>query len=228
MPDIEIISHPLCPYAHRLMLIAAAKGWRRGEDYEATYLPYATLRETAPQHSPTGKFPVLKIGGAFRTDETVTAAEYLDGVTGLGLLPSDPGLRLTVREREKTVAALLDTMRRMYAGQTAEGVQAAINEILECLETIDAELAADGTTEKTMRMDVAALGPALVLLTFFPQLREHPRWKGIPRLHGIAKRVAEDPSVKASLCSDYAREFDEFFKMTNSAFPAAVLAHPAA
>ena len=223
MPNIEIVSHPLCPHAHRLTLIATAKGWVRGQDYAVTYLPYATLRQTAPLHSPTGELPVLRVDGALRTDVTVAAAEYLDGETGLGLIPADPDLRLTVREREKRVGALLDTMRGMFAGQTAEGVQAAIDGVFTQLEAIDADLARDGTTEATMRMDMVALEPALVLLSFFPELRDHPRWGRIDRLKGIAMRSLENPLVLNSRCPNYAFEFEEFFKMTHSAFPATVL-----
>ena len=135
----RIVSHPLCPHAHRLTLIATAKGWVRGQDYAVTYLPYATLMQTAPLHSPTGELPVLKVDGVLRTDVTVAAAEYLDGETGLGLIPSDPDLRLTVREREKRVGALLDTMRAMFAGQTAEGVQAAIDGAFGQLGTAGAD-----------------------------------------------------------------------------------------
>ena len=200
MPNIEIVSHPLCPHAHRLTLIATAKGWVRGQDYTVTYLPYATLMQTAPLHSPTGELPVLRVDGALRTDVTVAAAEYLDGETGLGLIPADPDLRLTVREREKRVGALLDTMRGMFAGQTAEGVQAAIDGVFTQLDAIDADLARDGTTEATMRMDMVALKPALVLLSFFPEPRDHPRWERIDRLKGIAMRSLENPLVLDSRC----------------------------
>lgn len=221
MSQIEIISHPLCPHAHRLTLIATAKGWRRGHDYTVTYLPYATLQQSTPQYSPTGALPVLKIDGKLRTDMTTSAAEFLDGVTGLGLVPTDPDLRLTVREREKRVAALLDTMRGMFAGENVEAVKAAVDGVFLQLGRIDADLASDGTSEETMRMDMAALEPALTLLHFFPTLRDDARWDAVPRLKGIMERSSKNPLIQNSVCPNYAQEFSEFFKMTHSAFPAA-------
>jgi glutathione S-transferase len=221
MPHIEIVSHPLCPHAHRLVLIATAKGWQRDKDFKGTYLPYATLQQTVPQHSPTGELPILKVDGELRSTNPMHAAEYLDGVTGLGLVPSDASTRLTVRERESKVGALLDMMRTMFAGPTSEIVKGAVDGVFDRLDAFDAELARDDTTETTMRMDMAALEPALVLLWFFPVLRDHPRWARIPRLHGIARRSIENPWIKMSMCPNYGREFDEFFKMTNSAFPKA-------
>ena len=221
MPQIEIVSHPLCPHAHRLVLIATAKGWRRGEDFRVTYLPYATLRQSIPLHSPTGELPVLKLDGAPRTTNSVHAAEYLDGATGLGLVPQEADLRLRVRERETSVGALLDAMRSMFAGQTVESVKSAVDKVFDRLVDIGADLASDNTTEKTMRMDMAALEPALALLSFYPALRDHARWASVPRLRGILNRSTETPWVRDSMCPNYGGEFQEFFKMTKSAFPQA-------
>lgn len=221
---VEIVSHPLCPHCHRLVLIATAAGWRRGEDYAVTYLPYATLRETAPTVAPGGALPAFYVGGAYRTSRSEAAAEYLDGVTGLGLVPADPARRLTVRERERRASLLLDAMRAMFAEQTPAAVGPAVDAVFDHLDAADADLASDGTTERTMRMDMAALEPAFTLLNFFPQLRDHPRWGRIPRLRDIGRRSGENPWLQASATPSYAHEFEEFFEMTRSAFPAVVLA----
>lgn len=228
MPAIEIVSHPLCPYTHRLRMIAAAKGWTNGKEYTVTDLEYATLPETAPQHSPTGELPVLKLDGVFQTSKTVPIAEYLDGVTGLGLIPTDPALRVTVRERERRAGELLDTMRGMFAGPDAASVNAALDSVFNQLEAIDADLASDGSDERTMRMDMAAIEPALALLLYFPELRDHPRWAKAERLRGIGLRSLENPFVRDTLAPDYAHQFEEFFKLTRSAFPSAVLNRPVA
>jgi glutathione S-transferase len=227
MSKIEIISHPLCPYTHRLRMIAAAKGWTNGNEYTVTNLAYATLPQTIGQHSPSGELPVLKIDGVLQTSKTVPIAEYLDGVTGLGLLPKDPGLRLKVRERERRAGELLDSMRGMFGGQSESDVKAAIASVFAQLEVIDADLASDGTDETTMRMDMAAIEPALALLLYFPELRDHPRWTKVSRLKGIGERALGNPFVRDTLAADYARQFEEFFKMTRSAFPQTVLGRSA-
>lgn len=224
MSKIEIVSHPLCPYTHRLRMIAAAKGWTNGNEFIVTNLAYATLPQTVGQHSPTGELPVLKLDGAFQTSKTVAIAEYLDGVTGLGLLPKDPVLRLKVRERERRAGELLDTMRAMFGGQSEADVKAAIELVFNKLEVIEVDLASDGTDETTMRMDMTALEPALTLLLYFQELRDHPRWAKATRLKGIGERALKNPFVRDTLAANYRHEFNEFFKMTRSAFPQTVLA----
>ena len=206
-------------------MIAAAKGWTNGKELTVTNLAYATLPQTVGQHSPTGELPVLKLDGTFQTCKTVAIAEYLDSVTGLGLLPNDPVLRLKVRERERRAGELLDTMRGMFGSQSEADVQAAIESVFNQLEVIDADLAIDNTDETTMRMDMAAVEPALALLLYFSELRNHPHWQKASRLKGIGERALQNPFVRDTLATDYAHQFEEFFKMTRSAFPQTVLGH---
>jgi glutathione S-transferase len=222
MPHIEIISHPFCPYTHRLVLMATAKGWKAGTDYQITHLPYKNLPQLLPQHSPTGVLPVLKVDGVLRSATTTHIAEYINAQTGLGLLPNDANLRLIVRERELRVGSLLDSMRTMFAGLTVADVHAAVDKAFELLQGIDADLATDGTTEQTMRMEIAALEPAFTLLLFFPVLAEHPHWQRTPRLYGIALLSVQNTWLIESACPNYGFEFEEFFSLTHSAFPEAM------
>ena len=201
---------------------ATAKGWKQGADYQLTHLPYKSLAATLPQVSPTGALPVVKVDGVLRTSTTTAAAEYLDRLTGLGLLPADADLRLTVREREGRVAGLLDTMRIMFAGQTVPAVHAAVDQVFDHLQRIDADLATDGTTEQTMRMDMAALEPAFSLLLFFPVLAEHAHWERMPRLRDVARRSVPEPVVGCVAVSNYGFGIRGVLQHDSFAFPAAM------
>jgi glutathione S-transferase len=220
MPRIEIISHPLCPHAQRLVYIALLKGYTPELDFAVTYLPYAQLRSLVPLHSPSGELPVLKLDGVLRTTNTNHAAEYLDGAGGL--IPLDPELRLQVRERERRAGTLLETMRPMFAAATTQAVNTAVDQVFAQLALWDQDLASEGSTAQTLRMDMVALKPAFSLLMFFPLLAEHAHWRATPRLQNIAKQAVREPQLVAASCPNYAFEFDEFFKMTQSAFSAAM------
>lgn len=97
-----------------LPLFVADRGWTNGREISFIDLDYATLPRTIADHSPTGELPVLKLDGVVHTAKTVAIAEYLDNVTGLGLLPDNALVRLKVREREQRAGALLDTMRLTF------------------------------------------------------------------------------------------------------------------
>src|SRR3954447_1370069 len=114
MMDIEIVSHPLCPHAQRLVLVGLVAGKMPGRDFKMSYLDYATLPRTARLHSPTGELPVLKLDGQPGSTGVDAIAEYLDTVFDAGLLPTAPLVRLRVRGGERLVSNVLDRMRAVF------------------------------------------------------------------------------------------------------------------
>jgi glutathione S-transferase len=224
VPTLEIVSHPLCPFAQRLVLIAHTKGWIRDAHFKVTYLDLKTLRDTVGAYSPTGEVPALRIDHVCRTTTAEHAAEFLDGLSGPALLPSDAAQRLMVRERERKVRVTLDALRQVFAAQSDRALDSAVSTFFGHLTDIDHDLASDGTDDTTMRMDMVALAPAFSLATFHTGFREHRMWDGVPRLRDIARRLAAHPMVAGSRCPNYAAEFATFFEITQSVFPARGLA----
>ena len=221
---IEIISHPLCPFAQRLVLIALAKGWQRDVDFKVTYLDFRTFPQTIVQYSPAGETPVLIVDGVVRSTSAEHAAEYIDALATPALLPVEPSLRLTVRRREQKVANALNTLRTVFTAPEKEALDKAFSEFFAHLADIDRDLTEDGTTEKTFRMDMAALAPVFSLITFHKGFREHKAWEPMPRLREIARGEVANPMVIASRCPNYGEEFNTFFEVTGSAFPKLVAA----
>ena len=219
MARIEIVSHPLCPHAQRLVLVGLANGWQKDRDFKVTYLDLRTLKQAVGAHSPTGEIPAFKIDGVCATTTTEHAAEYFDQVAGGTLMPAEPLTRLLVRERERKVRGALDALRGVFTAPTAEVMSAAIDALFGHLATIDADLARDGTDDATTRMDMVALAPMFSLVTFHRGLRDDPKWDAIPRLRDLGRRIAADPTVIASRCPNYDAEFETFFSVTKSAFP---------
>jgi glutathione S-transferase len=222
MPEIEIVSHPLCPFAQRLVLVAMANGWQRDTNFKVTYLDLRTLKQTAGAHSPSGEIPALKVDGQCRTTTTEQAAEYLDQITGGTLQPVDPAQRLVVRERERKVRATLDALRGVFTSQSPEALTAALDPLFGHLADIDRDLASDGTDDRVIRMDMIALAPVFSLAMAHNGLRNSPRWDAVARLRDIGRRMAEHSVIKASRCPNYADEFATFFAVTISAFRQAI------
>jgi len=215
----EIVSHPLCPHAQRLVLIGLIGGKTPGRDYDLTYLPYATLMQTAPTVSPTGELPVLRIDGELASSNTDAIAEYMDGVLGLGLLPADPAVRLEMRGGERLVATALGRLRDVYAARDRAALDAALDALFAALEPIEARL--DGSADPAALTDLGhvALAPMGSLIDQYALLREHPRWNNLPKVKARLRAASEHPLVRQARCPNYEREFDAFFKMIGSAFP---------
>jgi glutathione S-transferase len=219
MASIEIVSHPLCPFAQRLVLVAIANGWKRDKDFKVTYLAYPTLKDTVGLHSPTGDLPVLKVGGVVASTTTEHAAEYIDLVSGKKLLPDTGEQRIIVRRREQMVRAALDALRSVFTAKTDEILDAGLKSFFGHLHRLNSDCATDNTSENDIRMDIIAMAPMFSLANFHPSLRNHSLWNRIPRLREMGRRLSDDPRVQASRCPYYDAEFKAFFSFSGSAFP---------
>ena len=216
MPSIEIVSHPLCPHAQRLVLIGIMAG--RQDELAVTYLAYPTLPQTAPQHSETGELPVLKLDGTAVSSSTDDAAGYLDRVFGLNLLPDAPEARLRVQTAERRVNAALDALRSVYTVRDQAGLETALAGFFGSLARIERHL--DGANPSALAdLGDVALAPLASLTGQYPALRDYAGWQALPKLSARMDAARADPRVANARCPHYAAEFDAFFALTGSAFP---------
>ena len=216
MPSIEIVSHPLCPHAQRLVLLGIMAG--RRNELVVTYLAYPTLPQTAPQHSETGELPVLKLDGVAVSSSTDDAAGYLDEVFGLHLLPEAPEARLRVQTAERRVNAALDHLRAVYTARDHAELETTVAKFFLSLALIERHLESAEPTILAHLGDVA-LAPLASLTGQYPMLRDHAGWRTLPKLSARMASARADPRVTDARCPDYAAEFDAFFALTGSAFP---------
>ena len=99
MPDIELFSSDLCPYAHRVRLALAEKG----VDFWHTEIDLADKPEWFLVISPLGEVPVIRHEDRFIADSTVIL-EYLEEV-----YPPRPASEGSGQARHR---AVLDEIRR--------------------------------------------------------------------------------------------------------------------
>ena len=93
MPDIELFSSELCPYAHRVRLALAEKG----VDFWHTEIDLADKPEWFLVISPLGEVPVIRHEDRFVADSTVIL-EYLEEVyPSPALRPREPAKRAIAR-----------------------------------------------------------------------------------------------------------------------------------
>src|SRR3989337_1446247 len=95
---LRLISHKLCPYVQRAVIVATEKGI----EFERVDIDLADKPDWFLAISPTGKVPLLEVtetdGSKHVLFESAVIAEYLDEIGGgERLLPADPLLR--ARER---------------------------------------------------------------------------------------------------------------------------------
>ena len=197
MPEIEIYSAALCPFAHRSRLTLLEKG----VPFKLIEIDLQNKPKNFGEISPYGKVPVLKHGDQ-RVWESAIINEYLDeAFPEPPLLPKEPIQRAQARiwinfAETRLFATSGKLLYSPDPQQRAEGIQ----ELPEYLQLIDAEL---------RRMSAAGpywLGTlSLVDLTYYPLFEqwavlEHFRGcqfpSGLDRLKQWWEAVAERESVR--------------------------------
>lgn len=219
MPDIEILSHPLCPHTQRLVIIGLLGGKQPNIDYRLTLVPYASFPQTLPEISPRNReVPVMRIDGVLASDSVDAIAEYMNAVLGLTLLPDDPAERLGVRGAERLVHDGLNQLRSVFTARDRAGLDVALGGFFGALAAIEARLDAADDPAALTHLGHVALAPMGSLVSQYALLRDHPRWAQMPRLRARLRAASLHPVVDRAKCPDYAAEFDNFFRMTGSAF----------
>ena len=84
MSEYELVSFSLCPFVQRSVITLKHKHI----DFDVNYIDLKSPPQWFLEISPMGKVPVLKVNGV-ALFESAVINEYLDEVTGGGLLPKD-------------------------------------------------------------------------------------------------------------------------------------------
>ncbi len=85
MPDLHLISHHLCPYVQRAVIVLSEKEI----PHKRSYIDLADKPGWFTKISPLGRVPILQTGTSVLFESQVIA-EYLDEVTPGSLHPVDP------------------------------------------------------------------------------------------------------------------------------------------
>lgn len=140
--ELELVSFKLCPFVQRSVITLNTKG----VEHKTTYINLDDPPAWFIEASPFGKVPILRVSDGESEEvifESAVINEFLDEVTGGGMMPTDPVQRAlnrawiefasscfmdvydltraaTREEAEQTVATLTGKLERMEA-QFTEG-----------------------------------------------------------------------------------------------------------
>jgi glutathione S-transferase len=203
MPSFRLISHKLCPYVQRAVIVATEKGI----PYERVDIDLANKPDWFLAISPTGKVPVLEVtdddGRVRILFESAVIAEYLDEVSGNRLLPAEPLDRARERAWIEFASATLGDIGQLYSAPTAEAFEAAGQAIERRLSNVEPEIAGPWFGGETFGLVDAAFGPAFRYLDIFERRTGSRIATRSPKVDAWSKALAERPSVSGAVPSDY-------------------------
>lgn len=207
---LRLISHKLCPYVQRAVIVAT----EHGISFERVDIDLANKPDWFLKLSPTGKVPLLEVteadGSVHILFESAVIAEYLDEISGQPLLPADPLVRARQRAFVELASATLGDIGRLYSAPTKAEFDAARTWLDRRFGTLETEVAGPWFGGEQFGLVDAAFGPAFRYLDVFEARIGTPLVQLAPTVADWRAALAGRPSVKTAVSADYSDRLVSF------------------
>ena len=205
---IELVSHPLCPFVQRSVILLLEKG----VSFEFRPIDLKNKPEWFLALSPRGKVPVLVVqaeSASARTAlfESDVINEYLDETNPPRLLPDDPLARARLRGFVEVANDLFATTIPIAYGQTEEKFREGREAAARILARVEGELAGDYFAGGRFGLVDVAFAPVLHRFELLTSKTGITFVAGTPKVEGWAKRVIARPSVQGSVVPDFVERY---------------------
>ena len=202
-PRLVLVSHLLCPYVQRAMILLAEKRI----PFERIDIDLAHKPEWFLEVSPLGKTPVLLVDDQ-PIFESGVICEYLDETVAPRLHPADPLERARHRAWMEFSSATLNAIGALYAAPDAPGLRAKADELRAKFALVEAELRSHADAGPwfggaDFGLVDAAFGPVFRYFDVFDTLEDFGVFEGAPRVHTWRAALAARPSVRRAVREDY-------------------------
>ncbi|MDA0241624.1 MAG: glutathione S-transferase family protein, partial [Proteobacteria bacterium] len=160
---IELISHHLCPYVQRAIIILAEKNI----PHTRTYIDLANKPDWFVDLSPIGKVPLLRIESVCLFESAVIC-EYLDEITPASLHPNAPLEKAYHRSWIEFASSILNVIAAFYNAPDHKAFEDSRTALVRKFYKLDDNLS-DGPFfgGKNFHMVDAAYGPVFRYLDVF-------------------------------------------------------------
>lgn len=211
LKSLTLVSHALCPYVQRAVIVALEKAIA----FERLVIDLADKPAWFVERSPTGKVPLLMVGDV-TLFESSAIAEFIDEISGGGLLPEDPIERARHRAWIEFASGTLAEIAGLYAALGADAFSARREALATRFQRISGEVKGPWFGGEGFGIVDAAFAPVFRYLDAFER---HAGLFLLPGLPGLAKwrdRLSRRASVKAAVVPDYATRLRTFLSSRNS------------
>ena len=211
MPQfLRLISHRLCPYVQRAVIVATEKQI----PFERVDIDLAAKPDWFLRISPTGKVPVLEVtdsdGSTHILFESAVIAEYLDELAGEPLLPREPLSRARQRAWIEFASATLADIGKLCSAADERAFDVAARAVDARLLNLEQQVEGPWFAGERFGLVDAAFAPAFRYLDLFD------RQLGTELIHrpsGVrtwSDALAGRESVRTAVAADYPERLIDF------------------
>jgi glutathione S-transferase len=199
MAKLKLISFKICPFVQRSVILLKEKNI----DFDIAYIDLSEPPEWFLALSPTGKVPVLEVGGKVLFESAIIS-EYLDEVNPPSLHPADPLEKAQNRAWMEFTSPLYMAFFKLMMSKTkeaGEGVIADAHKQLDTLEKI--KINAPWFNGDDFSMVDVSIAPLFMRLTFLKQHFKLDLLEGRSNLQIWSDKILARESVINSVVDDF-------------------------
>ena len=210
MSGLRLISHALCPYVQRAVIVLMEKGVA----FERVDVDLAAKPDWFLRLSPLGRTPVLQVGvePSQALFESAVICEYLDETHPPRLHPDGPLGRARERAWMEFGSAMLSGIAVLYSAADEAALQRAYAALRSRFEQLEAALGGreeEGPWFAGRRFGLvdAVFGP---VFRYFDVIPPEALFDALPRVQAWRERLAGRPSVREAVAPGYAERLRGF------------------
>ncbi len=190
MSEFHLISHHLCPYVQRAVIVLTEKDI----PHQRTYIDLAAKPDWFVKISPLGRVPILQTDSAVLFESQVIA-EYLDEITPGSLHPADPLEKARHRSWIEYASETLNAIGGFYNAPDAETFEAKRGALQQKFQRIEQEIAGPFFNGDQFRLIDGVWGTVFRYLDVFDRLADFNLIAGLEKVPEWRKVISARSSV---------------------------------
>lgn len=211
-PPLELVSHALCPYVQRAVIVLTEKGI----PHMRTYVDLGDTPPWFKEISPLGKVPLLRVGDEVLFESAVIC-EFLDESYGPRLHPENVLQRARHRAWMEFGSSLLESIWYFYSAKTASAFAEKTAELRRKFTTLEKQLGAGHYfAGADFSMVDVVFGPVFRYFDVFDTVADFGVLEGLPKTQAWRQALAGRASVIKAVSADYPRLLKEFLAKQGS------------
>lgn len=205
MNDFHLISHHLCPYVQRAVIVLSEKDIA----HKRTYIDLADKPQWFLDLSPLGRVPVLETGDAVLFESQVIA-EYLDEVTPGSLHPDNPLEKARHRSWIEFGSETLNAIGAFYNAADSSILDEKRRALRQKFERIESEIAGPYFAGDSFHMIDGVWGTVFRYFDVLDRIADFGFFDNLPKTSKWRETVGARDSVVSAPPEGYAERLMTF------------------
>ncbi|GLQ30992.1 glutathione S-transferase family protein [Litoribrevibacter albus] len=210
--DLELVSHHLCPYVQRSVIVLTEKNI----PHKRTYIDLGNKPEWFKKISATGKVPLLRVNDDDVLFESMVICEYLNETTPGSLHPEDSLRKAQHRSWNEFASQILNNIGQLYNAKTPQAFTDASEQLRLKFERLEQEITLPYFSGPDFCMTDAAFGPVFRYFDVIDEYLDTDLFSGLDKVKKWRNVLSERASVKQAVTADYPERLTTFLLNRNS------------